>query len=176
MAERAGPTGSAPGVAHALDGTPTQVLATLDRALADLGMTSLATAVVARVEQQSGDDVRVLRWSNAGHLPPLLLEPDGRARVLERPADLLLGLVPEAARNDHEAVLCPGSTVLLYTDGLVERRGEPLDAGVARLVTAAGELLGLGVQELCDALLDRLAPDAGDDIALVALRAHAQDG
>ena len=67
-----------------------------------------------------------LTWSNAGHLPPLLLPPDGRACLLEREPDLLLGVEPTTTRQDHTVLLPPGSTVLLYTDGLVERRGTSL--------------------------------------------------
>ncbi|MDP9406856.1 MAG: SpoIIE family protein phosphatase [Actinomycetota bacterium] len=166
------------GVAHALDAPPAQVLTALDQAIRDLGVTSLATVVLARVEQtpaEAAAGLRTLRWSNAGHLPPLLVEPDGTACVLERPADLLLGLLPDIDRGDHTVTLQPGATVLLYTDGLVERRGEALDAGLARLVEAAGELRHLAPDDLCDALLARLAPEPGDDIALVALRAHPED-
>lgn len=170
------------GVAHALDRPPAEVLAGLDRALADLGMTTLATAVVATVEPSVPDGAgavvdagsRLLRWSNAGHPPPLLVRPDGTAEVLERPADLLLGLLPRYVRHDHAVPLLPGATVVLYTDGLVERRGEALDLGLARMAHAAGDLAHLSVEDFCDALLARLAPDPDDDIALVALRALPQ--
>ena len=121
------------GVAHSSGGTPAQVLTGLDAAMRDLAIGTLATAVLATVEQTAADaarGARVLRWSNAGHPPPLLVLPDGRAEVLERPADLLLGVDPTRPRADHEHELPPGSTVLLYTDGLIERRGVPLDDGV----------------------------------------------
>ncbi len=166
------------GVAHALDASPAEVLRALDRAVHDLGVSSLATAVLARVEQspaQAGTGLRTLRWSSAGHLPPLLLGPTGPPAVLERPADLLLGLVPDAEREDHVVPLQPGATVVLYSDGLVERRGETLDAGLERLAAAAGRLADRDLEDLCDALLAELAGDAEDDVALVALRAHPQD-
>ncbi|RJK96145.1 GAF domain-containing protein [Vallicoccus soli] len=165
------------GVAHAVDGTPAHVLSALDRAVADLGVRTLATAVLARVEQAPalrGTGRRTLRWSNAGHPPPLLLRADGSAEVLERPADLLLGLLPQTARADHEVELHPGDTVVLYTDGLVERRGELLDTGLARASALASSLAGLPLPDLCRRLVTRLAPDAEDDVALVALRAHPE--
>jgi serine phosphatase RsbU (regulator of sigma subunit) len=112
-----------------------------------------------------------LTWSNAGHLPPLLLPPDGRACLLEREPDLLLGVEPTTTRQDHTVLLPRGSTVLLYTDGLVERRGTSLVDDLARLVDVAGRLGGEPVEDLCDGLLRLLAADAGeDDIALLALR------
>lgn len=66
-------------------------------------------------------------------------------------------------------MLDPGSTVLLYTDGLVERRGASLDDGLTWLVRAAAELADLSSDQLCDALLDQVSDDAEDDIALLAL-------
>ncbi|MFQ1001374.1 SpoIIE family protein phosphatase [Modestobacter sp. SSW1-42] len=160
------------GISSALDGGPAPLLGALDRALPALQITTLATAVLARVEQPTGlpTGERALRWSNAGHPPPLLLRSGGTAELLERPRDLLLGVVPEAPRTEHAVPLRPGDTVVLYTDGLVERRDATLDDGLDRLVTAGGALAGRPVEELCDALLDRMAPDHADDVALIALQ------
>lgn len=165
------------GVAYTLVEPPAAVLSALDRALRGLQVETLATAVIAQVEQppeHAEQDLRLLRWSNAGHPPPLLIRPDGEALLLDREADLLLGWEPATARTDHEIDLPAGTTVVLYTDGLVERRGERLDDGLERLRAAAGDLSGLALDDLCDQLLGRLASDAEDDIALVALRAHSQ--
>ncbi|GMA87900.1 hypothetical protein GCM10025868_31500 [Angustibacter aerolatus] len=70
-----------------------------------------------------------------------------------------------------------GSTLLLYTDGLVERRGEDLDAGLERLRRFVGDAVGRGLslEDVCDAVVDRLASDAEDDVALLAVRAHPED-
>jgi serine phosphatase RsbU (regulator of sigma subunit) len=91
-------------------------------------------------------------------------------------SDLLLGVAPETTRHEHEAVVERGSTVLLYTDGLVERRDQVFDEGIARLLT---EIAGHGetpVEELVDLLLERMLPDrAEDDVALLAVRLHEQD-
>jgi hypothetical protein len=149
------------------------VLSALDRALSETGIATLATAVVARVEEPlstARERSRVLSWSNAGHPPPLLLEPDGTATLLERPANLLLGVDADTPRQKHAVELRPGATVLLYTDGLVERRDATLDQGLDRLLTVAHDLSARPVHELCDEILDRMEPDLTDDIALLALR------
>jgi hypothetical protein len=154
------------------------VLTQLDRAVHGLGLDTMATALVARLEQEDADlraDVTRLRWSSAGHPPPVLLLPDGRVQVLDELPDLLLGVDPSAARRDRVAVLPAGSTVLLYTDGLVERRDRDLDAGTAELVAVLAEYAALPLADLCDRVLERLfLPDAEDDVALLAVRLHSQ--
>jgi PAS domain S-box-containing protein len=162
------------GIVCALDGDdPARMLATLDRALAATGGTALATALVARVERPApgSREDSTFRWSNAGHPPPLLLEPDGRARLLQPPGDLLLGVAAETRRRTHAVPLRAGGTVLLYTDGLIERRRSTLDDGFARLLEAAAGLESSPVEQLCDELFARLDPELTDDIALLALRA-----
>jgi serine phosphatase RsbU (regulator of sigma subunit) len=89
---------------------------------------------------------------------------------------LLLGVAPDTRRHEHVTVLEAGSTVLLYTDGLVERRDRDLDTGIAELVEVVRECAGLTVDALCDEVLKRLfLPDAQDDVALLAVRLHPQD-
>ena len=167
------------GISYSSGAAPAQVLTEVDRAVRGLGLDTMATAVVARLEQGDDDlraDRTVLRWSSAGHPPPVLLRPDGRVEVLDGDLpDLLLGVDPSAARQDRVAVLPAGSTVLLYTDGLVERRDRDLDAGTAELVAVLGEHAGLPLADLCDRVLERLfLPDAQDDVALLAVRLHSQ--
>jgi serine phosphatase RsbU (regulator of sigma subunit) len=115
-----------------------------------------------------------LRWSNAGHPPPIVIAPDGEVSVLTvHEADLLLGLDPGTPRTTTSLDLAPGTTVLLYTDGLVERRGQSIDEGLSALHDTLVDLTGEGVtlDELCDTCLRRLLPpDAEDDAALVAVR------
>jgi serine phosphatase RsbU (regulator of sigma subunit) len=163
------------GVAYTSTDRPAGVLSMLDRALRDLEVGDLATGTLIRVDRPelrkpSGD--RLLRWSNAGHPPPVLVEPGGRARLLESDPDLLLGLDPGTDRTDHDVVLGAGGTVLLYTDGLVERRGASLDDGLAWLVEAVQELAYLDLEELCDALLEATADTTEDDVALLAVRSY----
>jgi len=165
------------GIAFALEGQgPDRVLTALDRALRDTGLATLATAVLARVVEPPASDphrARTVHWSNAGHPPPLIIEPDGTARLLDRPTDLLLGVAPETARREHAVELRPGATVLLYTDGLVERRPATLDDGLQRLLAAATDLARRPVDVLCDEIIARSDPDLTDDIALLALRVRS---
>jgi serine phosphatase RsbU (regulator of sigma subunit) len=105
----------------------------------------------------------------------LLISPEGEVTVLEHEPDLLLGMDPSAPRADHLQELRPGATVLLYTDGLIERRGATLDEGMAWLVGAASASAQLPLQELCDRLLAELAGVVDDDVALLAVRAHPED-
>ena len=167
------------GTAYDRDEPPAAVLSRIDRALAGLQVDTLATVVLARIEQTDDDrrqGLRRLRWSNAGHLPPAVLHPDGTVELLDRPNDLLLGLDPTSPRVDHEVVLYPDDIVLLYTDGLVERRDSPLDHGLARLRQALSALVGLPLDRLCDELIARIVPaDADDDLALVAVRTYPED-
>ncbi|GAB3691720.1 SpoIIE family protein phosphatase [Angustibacter aerolatus] len=168
------------GVAHAVVQPPAAMLSALDWALRDFDVEALGTAVLAKIEQTPGQQAtsaRTLRWSSAGHLPPLLVGADGRAELLQAGSDLLLGLDHTAPRRDHDTELPVGSTLLLYTDGLVERRGEDLDAGLERLRRFVGDAVGRGLslEDVCDAVVDRLASDAEDDVALLAVRAHPED-
>ena len=167
------------GITWSSGGTPAEVLATLDRAIAGLDVGALATVFVARVEQGDADHAlgrRTVRWSNAGHPPPLLAARDGAVQLLQE-RDLLLGVDPTWPRHDHLSVLEPGATLLLYTDGLVERRRESLDEGTERLVGAVERLVrsGMPLDELCDRLLAGLPGHVEDDVALIALRAHPED-
>jgi PAS domain S-box-containing protein len=163
------------GIAHHSGAGPAEVLRGLDEAIASMHTDTLATAVVARLEPVGPTGRcgrRTLRWANAGHPPPIVLAPDGSVSVLgNATGDLMLGVDPSAERAEPTAALAPGSTVLLHTDGLVERRHSTLDDGTARLVEQLRELAGLPLPELCDALLERLlrgTPE--DDVALVAVR------
>ncbi|WP_456826923.1 PP2C family protein-serine/threonine phosphatase, partial [Cellulomonas sp. P5_E12] len=169
------------GIAHTGGGTPAQVLTSLENAARALGIDAMATAVVLRLERASDqrDDAMTLRWANAGHLPPLLVAPDGTVTELDAPAELLLGLRTGTRRTDHVVRVLRGSTLLLYTDGLVERRGEHLRVGLDRLVAQVADLTrddgaghaGRDLDGLVDELLRRLVPEgeADDDVAVLAV-------
>ena len=126
--------------------SPAEVLHRLDDALAGLGVGAIASVVLARVEQDERTGARRVRWSSAGHPSPLLVGPEGGVQVLDAPGDLLLGVRPDVARNDHVVVVPAGSTLLVHTDGLVERRGEHLQVGIDRLAGALGDLVGMPLQ------------------------------
>jgi anti-sigma regulatory factor (Ser/Thr protein kinase) len=109
----------------------------------------------------------------AGHPYPLLLEPDGKVRYLTDGRRPPLSAVPHPPDEPPGTVPVPeGSLLVLYTDGLIERRGEDLDRGLARLAAAAEECAGLDTGSVCAQLLRRMAPPGGftDDVALLAVR------
>jgi serine phosphatase RsbU (regulator of sigma subunit) len=176
------------GVAVATRSSPAQLLSQVDAVMSELLIEITATAVVARLEQtpeERRQGLTRLRWSNAGHPPPVVVGEAGesgeppRTEVLwGREPNLLLGLEPGAHRDETTVTLRRGSTLLLYTDGLVERRGELIDTGIERLTEVLGELVlqGLPLEELCDELLRRMLPEKpDDDVAIVAVRLHRED-
>jgi serine phosphatase RsbU (regulator of sigma subunit) len=156
------------GVAYTLQGSPAEVLAGLDRAMVGLGIDVFASAVLAHVAPADGRGEREVRWSNAGHLPPVLVLADGDTRLLTPGPDVLLGL-GEAARADHALTLPPGAAIVVYTDGLVERRGVSLVDSIEWL---AGTLRGHGLtaEQLCDRVIGRLDDAVEDDVAMLVLR------
>jgi serine phosphatase RsbU (regulator of sigma subunit) len=168
------------GIAYRDGAGPAAVLSELDAAIQGLGMGTMATAAIARVEQTAEEraaGTSRLRWSNAGHPPPLLIHHDGTVEELATPrAELMLGVDPGAARTESVVTVRRGSTLLLYTDGLVEGRDLPLDEGITRLKTALTELQARPLAELCDEVIERLRPEGlQDDVALVAIRLHPED-
>ncbi|MEU6745015.1 GAF domain-containing SpoIIE family protein phosphatase [Spirillospora sp. NPDC046719] len=128
-----------------------------------------ATCVYA-VVHGSGASGWELSYSSAGHLPPLLTTENGETRYLEEGGGLMLGTGFDLPRTGARTLLPAHSTVLLYTDGLIERRGEPLDRGLGRLREHAAALSRAPLEVFCDELLIRLGSDSDDDIALIALR------
>ncbi|WP_245177484.1 SpoIIE family protein phosphatase [Geodermatophilus sp. DF01_2] len=161
------------GIAHYSGAGPAEVLRGLDAAMAAMHPGTLATAAIARLERGGA----LLRWASAGHPPPLVADPDGTVTVLaDGFGDLLLGVDPTVVRRESAVPLRPGAVVLLYTDGLVERRDSGVDEGVARLRRYLAELAGRSLERLADELLARmLPPTPEDDVALVAICVQPRD-
>ncbi|MBA3741899.1 SpoIIE family protein phosphatase [Sporichthya sp.] len=166
------------GIAWHTGSGPAEVLRGVDAAIEGLQVATTATAIVARLEQTPSERERGatrLRWSNAGHPPPMAIDADGNVVILPgSEVDLLLGFEPRTSRIQSEITLDQGATVLLYTDGLIEHRGEDLDTGLARLRDTLRELANLPLDKLCDELLLRMKPAADDDVAFIAVRLPAQ--
>jgi PAS domain S-box-containing protein len=167
------------GIGYARESEPGQMLRSLDSAVQGLLPGITATAVVARVtglaDRARGAAPALLHWSNAGHPPPILVPVTGEPVVLasETP-DVLLGVVPTFVRTEMQTAIHEGDTLVLYSDGLIERRGRDFDEGVTALVDALRDGAGLPLPALCDHLLARLVQDEhDDDVALVALRLRA---
>ncbi|MET9155320.1 SpoIIE family protein phosphatase [Streptomyces griseoflavus] len=146
------------------------ILCRLDIAVQTLYADCTATCVLARVERRDPGGF-LLQYSVAGHPPPLLVDADGTARFLTAGHSPMLGLVPRPEYDSAVEPLEPGSTLLFYTDGLVERRDEDLTAGLERLRRHAAGAVTRPLQAFCDTLLtDQLTVDNDDDVALIALR------
>ncbi|MFF8902364.1 SpoIIE family protein phosphatase [Streptomyces lydicus] len=149
--------------------SPAQALEVLGLYARSVDGAMAATAVKVLIDTRS----TLVIYSNAGHPPPILLHSDGTCELLDKATDPPLG-----AREHHvprpQAGLAytPGDILVLYTDGLIERRGEDIDAGLERLTTALAQDQALPPELLADALLARLdaAGGAPDDIALVVIR------
>lgn len=160
--------------AIALDrcGPPGLVVSRLDHALTTFEDPPTATLVFGRIErgrEEAGE--YTFGWSNAGHLPPLLVGADGRTRYLA-PArhGIPVGIDATVPRFSHEHPFPPGSTLVLFTDGLVERRDQDIDTGLGDLAEQTARLATAPLEELCDALISRSPQVFDDDVAVLALR------
>ncbi|MGK4585357.1 PP2C family protein-serine/threonine phosphatase [Kitasatospora sp. HPMI-4] len=148
---------------------PSAVLTHLDRALEAITDQPVTTACLARIEPaQQG--TWTLRWSTAGHPPPLLITPDHQARYLHADPDLPLGVDTAQPRTDHTHPMPAGSTVIFFTDGLFEHPAHPVETGLDRLAALAAEHAALPLHDLVRALADHHPSDGHDDMAILALR------
>jgi serine phosphatase RsbU (regulator of sigma subunit) len=155
----------------AAEAGPAELLTAVDQAMATQGISILTTGIVARLTPLSTADAWRLRWSNAGHPPPVVVDGDGLVSTLGTPPDRPLGIGADCPRSETEVVLEPGSTLLLFTDGLVERRGQVIDDGIRSLSSTLTDLGSLALRDpesLCGELFARLLPDRpGDDVGLL---------
>ncbi|MFF1516068.1 SpoIIE family protein phosphatase [Streptomyces sp. NPDC058305] len=152
------------------EAAPSAVVAQLDDAVMHIAEVPMATMILATLTQ--GDNALWhLRWTNAGHPPPLLVTHDGQTRYLGEAHGLLLGTGVSRPRPDAITVLPPQATLLLYTDGLVESPHHSIDHGLDRLRRHAASLAHRPLDSFCDLLLDQVRPgDNDDDVAMIALR------
>ncbi|MEV7189518.1 GAF domain-containing SpoIIE family protein phosphatase [Kitasatospora sp. NPDC093102] len=155
-------------IAHDEATTPSEALARLDHAVHALPEVPMATVCLARLEPADG--AWNLRWSNAGHLPPLLVTPDGTAHYLDSEPDLPIGVDPSLPRLDRTHPVPEGATLVLYTDGLVEHPAVSIDAGLRVVAETASAWAGRPLESLGKALIDARPGDPHDDLAVLALR------
>ncbi|TDC76103.1 GAF domain-containing protein [Micromonospora sp. KC606] len=141
----------------------------LDATIAGLRIPTAATATLARLSRTPGG--LAVTWCNAGHPPPLLVTADGAVHNLDGRHEPLLGLTRPFPRSSRTVLLDEGDTLLLYTDGLVERRDRPIDETLAELVDRLAGSSKLPLDDLCDLLLHSPHPRE-DDVALLAVRAR----
>jgi serine phosphatase RsbU (regulator of sigma subunit) len=151
-----------------LDLPPGQVLSKLDRMAAGIAAAPFATCIYTVIDPSAGSCMA----AQAGHLPPVLVLPDGATQMLDLPPGLPLGLGAETFQATRIS-LPPGATLALYTDGLVESRTRTLDHGMAALREALSSGLtrpGAALGSTCDMVTRRLREHGEDDITLVLAR------
>ncbi|MFI1359967.1 PP2C family protein-serine/threonine phosphatase [Streptomyces sp. NPDC020898] len=148
---------------------PAQALDVLGRYAHVVDGAESATAVTTFIDF----DRRTITYSSAGHPPPALVHPDGRVEFLDRATDPPLDARPDPVpRPQADTTFTDGSTLVLYTDGLVERRREDIDIGLSRLAAALTRHRTADPEPLADAVLSELLPPGGatDDTALIVVR------
>ncbi|MFJ5829274.1 PP2C family protein-serine/threonine phosphatase [Streptomyces sp. NPDC093089] len=153
----------------ATDLPPHRVLRHLDSVVAEDEGRRPATCLLVRVDPARGSAT----FASAGHLPPAVFAADGSARLVDLPVGPPLG----TGVGGYEPTTCPltpAETLLIFTDGLVERRGEDIDVSLARLASLRLPA-GSGPREVVDEVLRGLgAHGAEDDVAVLAARVHAR--
>jgi anti-sigma regulatory factor (Ser/Thr protein kinase) len=152
-----------------LEETPAMVVSRINDFLSHFDPGIMATMFVGCI---GGDGV--LRYANAGHLPPLVIDAHGHAHIVEESAEPPLGSVDFWSYRQRHLEVVAGSTLILYTDGLVERRGRPMDEGLEALRQAA-EAPWTNLDSLCSRLFESGQADSkpSDDVAVLALRLGA---
>ena len=144
---------------------PNAILASLDRFAGGVDGAFFSTILTLLLDPSRND----LRYASAGHPPALVIEPDGSTRFLEGGRSVPLGLPFDLPRPQAHERLGTGSILVVYTDGLVERREEPLDRGLQRLAEVASRVRAGSLTEISDGLLELVADDRHDDVALLTI-------
>lgn len=148
---------------------PALVLEQLDSAASLIPNAYCTTVFLAILDTESG----VLQYSNAGHMPAVVAGPEpGQTTMLTDAASVPLAVRRDEPRPQGSRVLPPGSTLMLFTDGLVERKHESIDDGIARAAGFLMQTMKLPLDAVADAVLGKLAPAGGydDDVAMVIYR------
>ena len=150
-----------------VEASPAAILARMNTYMGVFKPDAFATLVIAVFDPANG----TLRYARAGHPPALLVRPDGTPVILDQPLGPPLG-VPGAGYDEGEVPLTPGTTLVIYTDGLIERRHQSMDASMADLVRAVSRHRSAHPEHLCDRLVEGLAgSELSDDVSLlVAIR------
>ncbi len=151
--------------------SPAAALTGLDRFAARLPGARCTTAFCAVLTLATGE----LAFSSAGHPPPVMVHSDGTAVLLEGGHTIPLGLRADETRPEARVTMPARATLLLYTDGLVERRGSSIDHGIGRAADLVRETRALELDEVAERLMSRLEPDGGypDDVAMLLYRQPA---
>jgi PAS domain S-box-containing protein len=152
--------------------SPAVVLDRLDQLVQGLDMAQLATCLYGRLTLPTDDGPGELCLANAGHLPPALRSADGAVRLLDTEASLLVGAALGTERDEVTEPVEAGTVLVLYTDGLVEHRGRPIDEGLEALRAALQSAPVGDAEAICEHLLHELTGgQLDDDVALLVVRA-----
>jgi serine phosphatase RsbU (regulator of sigma subunit) len=154
--------------AYALEfGDPATVIERLDRSIQHFEPGQTATVVYAVFDPQAG----TVRLATAGHMPPVVSTPGSRAELVDLAAELMLGVEPGVRRHTVEVELAQGGLFCLFTDGLVERRGQDLDDSLERLRRALNPEVSSAEAACADVMSDLIGSDrTEDDVALLVVR------
>jgi hypothetical protein len=157
---------------YAFDGDPPAVvLARLDRVVDDLRLTQLVTVFYGLLDAPARDGSRRMHYSNAGHVPPVLRLPDGGVTSLGGGASVVMGAPIVSDYSEAEVLLPEGSTLALFTDGLVEVPGGSLTDGLDRVQRTVAAFGDPTPEALCDELLAYVSRQSlRDDVALLVVK------
>jgi len=149
-----------------VDISPAEIVARLNRLVTTGEEGVMATVLYLTLDRDTGE----VTYASAGHPPPLVLTPDG-TRYLEGGRSMPVGAAALATFREESTTLPPDATLLLYTDGLVERRDTSLDERFGALAAAAAASAD-DLEQLCDEVLERVLEgvEPSDDVALLAVR------
>lgn len=147
---------------------PSTVLEHLDSVAEFIPGAFCTTVFVAIIDTQSA----TVQYSSAGHVPPVVVCEAGPPELLDAARSVPLAVKHTRPRRQVTHQLAPDSTLMLYTDGLVERRGRPIDAQIDQVAAVVADTADLPIEEVADAVLARMAPEHGfdDDVAIVLHR------
>jgi serine phosphatase RsbU (regulator of sigma subunit) len=148
---------------------PSTIVDRFDRALPHITDVGMATMILGRLQLQN-DGQWHLHWTNAGHPPPLLVTDDGQARYLTAGHGILLGAQTGHRRTDATHTLPPLSSLVLYTDGLIESPNRSIDDGLERLRRHAARHARHPLESFTDALMEARPSDNDDDVAVLTIR------
>jgi serine phosphatase RsbU (regulator of sigma subunit)/integral membrane sensor domain MASE1 len=150
---------------------PAELLTRLDRLATTIPAAVCSTMTCLFLNPANGH----AHYASAGHPPILLIDPTGKSRYLPDGRSWPLATIDTPRPHDAQTNLDPGATLLMYSDGLIERRHEPLDTGLARLQAAANQHRHTDLTNLCQRIIHDLTRDQKlhDDIVLLGITRHA---
>ena len=150
-----------------------ELISRLDQFAEKIEEARFGTVAAVQLQPETGE----LRYSLAGHPPPLVIDPEGKADFLEGGAGLPLCIALDDGngRPEGRGFLAEGSTLILYTDGLIERRADSIDSGLERLKNAAVARSGYEPERLCDEIVDEFAEGSLDDLVFLCIRREPLD-